>query len=93
VTGTARWYAPFALQIVAINNKVSTAADQNILITIKKNGTSVKTGSIAASALSSTVTSPEFTMAEGDYITVDITQIGTTNKGENLVVQFKYKQT
>jgi hypothetical protein len=93
VTGTARWYAPFNLQIIAINNKVSVSADQNILITIKKNGVSTKTGSIASGALSSTVSSPEFTMSEGDYITVDITQVGTANKGENLVVQFKYKQT
>jgi len=29
---------------------------------------------------------------EGDDLTVDVTDIGTTNKGEDLVVQFKYKQ-
>ena len=32
-------------------------------------------------------------MNAGDYLTVDILTIGTTNKGEDLVIQFKYKQT
>lgn len=93
VTGTARWYAPFDLLVTGINTKVSSAADANISIEIKKNGTVVKSDSILAGQFSSVVSAPEFSMAEGDYITVDVTSIGTTNKGEDLVVQFKYRQT
>lgn len=93
VTGTARWYAPFALQVTSITAKVSTVADGAISFAVKKNGSSVKTGSITAGQSSASVSSPEFSMAEGDYITLDVTAIGTTAKGENLVVQFKYIQT
>jgi len=32
-------------------------------------------------------------MTEGDYLTVDVTSIGTTAPGEDLVVQIKYKET
>jgi hypothetical protein len=93
VTGTARWYAPFNLLVNGITAKVSSSADADISIEIKKNGTVVKSDSILAGQFSSVVSAPEFSMAEGDYITVDITSIGTTNKGEDLVVQFKYRQT
>lgn len=93
VTGTARWYAPFDLQVTGINTKVSSSADSNISIAIKKNGSTVKSSSILAGQFSSIVSAPEFSMVEGDYITVDVTSIGTTNKGEDLVVQFKYRQT
>jgi len=93
VTGTARWYAPFDLQVTGINTKVSSSADSNISIAIKKNGSTVKSSSILAGQFSIIVSAPEFSMVEGDYITVDVTSIGTTNKGEDLVVQFKYRQT
>jgi len=93
VTGTARWYAPFDLLVTGINTKVSSSADSNISIEIKKNGSTVKSNSILAGQFSSVVSAPEFPMVEGDYITVDVTSIGTTNKGEDLVVQFKYRQT
>ncbi len=93
VTGTARWYAPFDLLVTGINTKVSSSADSNISIEIKKNGSTVKSSSILAGQFSSVVSAPEFSMVEGDYITVDVTSIGTTNKGEDLVVQFKYRQT
>jgi hypothetical protein len=93
VTGTARWYAPFNLLVNGITAKVSSSADADISIEIKKNGTVVKSDSILAGQFSSVVSAPEFSMAEGDYITVDVTSIGTTNKGEDLVVQFKYRQT
>jgi hypothetical protein len=93
VTGTARWYAPFNLLVTGITAKVSSSADADISIEIKKNGTVVKSDSILAGQFSSVVSAPEFSMAEGDYITVDVTSIGTTNKGEDLVVQFKYRQT
>ena len=93
VSGTARWYAPFDLLVTGINTKVSSSADSNISIQIKKNGSTVKSSSILAGQFSSVVSAPEFPMVEGDYITVDVTSIGTTNKGEDLVVQFKYRQT
>jgi len=89
-TGTVRWYAPFNLVVTETNAKVSTAADGAIGITVNKNGSSAQTFNISASATSGSGGS--FTMSSGDYLTVDVTSVGTTNKGEDLVVQFKYKQ-
>jgi hypothetical protein len=93
VTGTARWYAPFALEMQTIKGKLGTAADGVVGVVIKKNGISEKTLAITTGQTSADVSSPTFTMTEGQYLTVDITSIGTTNKGSDLVVQFKYRRT
>ena len=59
-------------------------------LTIRKNNVSTKTGTIPAGQTVTTISSPSFTMAEGDYITLDISSVGITDKGEDLVVMFKY---
>ena len=94
-TGTARWYAPFNLTIADVIPKLRVAADATVTILVKKNGTMVSTINVAANTTTIDVTGGYSTwnMVEGDYLTVDVTTIGTTNKGEDLVVQFKYKQT
>jgi len=94
-TGTARWYAPFNLTISDVIPKLRAAADATVTILVKKNGTMVSTINVAANTTTIDVTGGYSTwnMVEGDYLTVDVTTIGTTNKGEDLVVQFKYKQT
>ena len=90
VTGSARWYAPFNLTITDIKPKLSTSADASVALTIRKNNVSTKTGTIPAGQTVTTISSPSFTMAEGDYITLDISSVGITDKGEDLVVMFKY---
>lgn len=91
-TGTARWYAPFPLSIVSTSAKLSTAADSSVTLNIRKNNVIIQTLIIISdSILSSSNTS--FVLAEGDYITVDVASVGVAAKGENLVIQFKYKQT
>ena len=91
-TGTARWYAPFPLSIVSTSAKLSTAADASVTLNIKKNNIVAQTLIITnGGILSSSNTS--LALNEGDYITVDVATIGLAAKGENLVVQFKYKQT
>lgn len=91
-TGTARWYAPFDLQIFSISPKLGTAADDTVTIDVNKNGSSAETFSFAASATTATVTDQTIDLNEGDYITIDVDAIGSTNKGEDLNIQFKYKK-
>ena len=92
-TGTARWYAPEDLDIIDIVPRISTAADANVSIRVNKNGVSQKTATIPTGSTTVVVSSPAFSMTEGQYITVDVTAIGTDSKGENLNVLFKYKLT
>ena len=89
-TGTARWYAPFNLSITEIDAKLSTAADSAVTLVIKKNNSTNQTLNILANSTS--ITGSAIALDEDDYITVDITTVGNVAKGENLVIQFKYKQ-
>jgi len=93
-TGTARWYAPYNLATNSIKAYVETApVGSAISITVNKNGTSAATPSISAGATSATEITNPITMSEGDYLTVDITAVGSTTAGENLNIVFKYKRT
>ena len=89
-TGTARWYAPFNLQINSIVAKLGTAADGTVTVDVNKNGSSAETFSFSASATTATVGDQNITMNEGDYLSIDVDAIGTTAKGKDLIVQFKY---
>ena len=90
-TGTARWYAPFDLSIISISAKVSVAADGPVTLVVRKNNTTNQTFSIPTGTLVGNGST--MAMSEGDYITLNVTTVGSVAKGENLVVQFKYKQT
>ena len=94
-TGTARWYAPFGLTMVDVVPFLGTAADANVSVTVKKASTTVSTFSITAGQLTTDVTGSNstWTMISGEYLTVDVTAVGTTSKGKDLVVQFQYRQT
>lgn len=93
-TGEARWYAPYNIATNSIKAYVETApVGSAISITVNKNGSSAATPSISAGATSATEITTPITMSEGDYLTVDITAVGSTTAGENLNVVFKYKRT
>lgn len=93
-TGTARWYAPYNLATNSIKAYVETApVGSAISIDIKKNGTSAATPSISDGGTSATEITSAVTMNAGDYLTVDITAVGSTTAGANLNIVFKYKRT
>ena len=92
-TGTARWYAPFDCEITGISMKLRVAADDFVSMSVKRNDTAVRSDSILPGQLSSTIASPNFDLLEGQYLTVDVTAVGSNAKGEDLVVQFKYRET
>ena len=91
-TGTKRWYAPYNLQVTGITSRLGTAADATVGVDIKKNGVSEETYSFGANATTTTIADQTINMNADDYLTVDVTSIGTTNTGEDLYVQFTYKK-
>lgn len=93
-TGQVKWYAPRAMNILNVIISVGTApTGASIIVDVNKNGTTIfstqgNRPTIAASGTSDTSSVPDVTsVAAGDYLTVDIDQIGSTVAGANLVVQ------
>jgi plastocyanin len=93
-TGTKRWYAPRNIVVNKIIARVDTAASgSSINITINKvsgGTTTTKTMSIAAGSTKQEDTNPSFSLNADDYMTLDITQVGSGATGENLRVTFTY---
>ena len=91
--GSRRWYAPYNLSVNSVVANIVTSADANVIFAIKKNGIIAATITIATGQLTTTYTTP-FTMSSGDYLTISITQAGSSNNpGSELYVQLKYTQT
>ena len=93
LNGSARWYAPRALTIQSMTAYVQTApGGANLNLRVNKNGSSIATPTISAGATSGSLTGLTTTMNAGDYLTVDITQVGTTgSEGSNLSLVIVYK--
>jgi hypothetical protein len=93
-TGAKRWYAPRNIVVNKIIARVDTASTgSSINITINKvsgGNTTTTTMTIAAGDVKSENTSPNLSLNADDYLTVDITQIGSSTAGENLRLTFTY---
>lgn len=83
---------PFDLQIVGISANLGTTADNIVGIDVKNNGVSAKTVSFSPNITTTNIVAPFFTMNAEDYLTVDITSIGTNSVGQDLYLQFTYKK-
>jgi hypothetical protein len=91
--GTARLYLPSAYTLLDYRVSVGTApTGASLIVDINKNGTTLFTTqsarpTITASSFLASTTAPAITtFAAGDYITVDVDQIGSTVAGSDLVV-------
>jgi len=92
LTGTARWYAPRNITIKRIRGHLGTSATgASVEIAIKKNGSSITTLSIPDGQASASSTGLNLSVNEADYITVDITQIGSTVAGSDLNLVLNYQ--
>ena len=92
-TGTQRWYAPYNLTFTEISARVVENANDDIEIAILKNGTLLTglTIPVGLYIVSTTGGGQALTMNEGEYITVDLIQVGTVvQPGSDLYLQFKY---
>jgi len=90
-TGTHRFYVYFpsgaGRTVRAFWASVGTApAGQAINLRVNRNGSSMATFSIAAAANTSGRSAQNTRLTSGDYFTVDITQVGSTTVGRDLVV-------
>lgn len=92
--GTRRWYAPFAVTITSVKPRLAIIADRDVIFILKKNGENAVTMSIPSGQNTTTAyTSPPVNLAEGDYLTVSIIQVGTPSfPGTDLYVQIRYSQ-
>ena len=92
LAGTARWYAPRNITIKRIRGHLGTSATgASVEIAIKKNGSSITTLSIPDGQASASSTGLNLSVNEADYITVDITQIGSTVAGSDLNLVLNYQ--
>jgi hypothetical protein len=92
-TGAQRFYAPYACTIVQVRASVVTApTGASLIVDVNKNGVTIfgtqsARPTIAASSLTAVSGTPTVTtLAAGDYLTVDIDQIGSTVAGGYLTV-------
>jgi len=99
-TGTFRFYAQYALTLKEMEISVATApTGAAILADLNKNGTTVfstqsNRPTVAVSGnVGTTTTFNTTTLADGDYLTVDIDQVGSTVTGADLVVVIRYDRT
>lgn len=90
--GTTRWYAPYNLQISVIRARLGTAADGTVGLYLKKNAITQKTITISSSSTQATIADQTLSMNSGDYLTVDVTSVGTNLKGTDLYIQIGYKK-
>jgi hypothetical protein len=98
-TGAIRYRFPFAATIVGVSLAVSTApTGSSIICDVNKNGTTIFTTqanrpTILAGAFNTAteVTNMNITsIAAGDYLTLDIDQVGSTVSGSNLSAFIRY---
>lgn len=92
-TGKSRFYAPADFTIAAITVGCGTTpVGQSIVVDINKNGSTIYTDqatrpTISAGNYYALATTPNITsILEGDYITVDIDQVGLSFAGSDLTV-------
>ena len=90
-TGTIRWIAPNNINISSTRLTVGTSpAGSSLIATLNKNGTVIDTLTIAAGSSSDVNSGLSLAVSSGDYLTVDITQVGSTTAGSdlNLIVEY-----
>lgn len=98
-TGTHRFYLQKAHKILEVEASVGVApTGASLIVDVNKNGTTVHTtqgnrATIAASGFVDAATDVEVnTLADGDYLTVDIDQVGSTVAGEDLTVVIRLRR-
>lgn len=89
ITGKARWYPPQGLTLTWIEASVNTpSVGANIQLALKMNGITVSGAVVTINAGSNRSTRYNISQAvtTDDYISLDVTQIGTVTPGSDLSV-------
>ena len=89
-TGVARWYSPAEVTVNKVTAVVGTASQgQPITVVINSADVEKQTLKLAPGVTNFTNTTP-FDVDQYDYLTVDITGVGTTTTGKDLNIQVFY---
>jgi len=93
-TGTARNYIHVASTLTNVDLFVETApTGAAVTIDVLKNGTTAATITLPAGQTSDTGNTVSVSFAVGDYITIDITQVGSTSAGVGLYANLLFTPT
>ena len=88
--GGLRFYALAGGRIRQVHVSVGTApAGSGLTVRINRNGSSIGTVTIAAGDHTATFTPSPAGYSAGDYFTVDITAVGSSTAGSDLVVELQ----
>lgn len=93
LAGKARFYPANTISVVTVRAAVGTApVGANVVAQLKKNGTVVETITISNGANESGLItpSPALSLTSGDFLTVDVTQVGSSIAGSDLTVIIEY---
>ena len=91
VTGDVRWTAPKDINITSITGVVGTApVGSELIATVNKNGSVISTLNVPDGQTSDVNGSLNISVSANDYLTVDITQVGSTTAGSDLNVIIEY---
>lgn len=100
-TGVSRFRFPWAVTILGVTAAVNTApTGASIVLDVKRNGTSIFTTTANRPTIAignnATTTEPApdvSALNAGDFVTVDILQVGSTVAGSDLTVFIRYRRT
>jgi hypothetical protein len=94
--GTARLYFDVTQTVISVRASVGTSpVGASVIVDVRKNGTTLfptnpgNRPTIAPGAFTVTTVPDVVAFSAGDYLTVDIVQVGTTNPGADLTVQVR----
>jgi len=88
--GSARLYMTSTTTLNEVIAYIEIApSGGDVDLRLNKNGSSAATLTIADSSTTATIT-PNISFVSGDYITVDITSVGTSTAGTNLYMVLKF---
>lgn len=88
-TGQARWYPPANTEIKTIEGWLSEApSGAAVIAKVMKNGvTEIATVTIADGATTAAKQTVALVLLSTDYLTINVTQIGSTAPGKDLVIR------
>ena len=93
-TGTARWYPPGAATVTKLVARVNTAptgANMNLTLNKVSSGSTTTTSLVIAAGQTKVEnTSPSLSLGADDYLTLDVTQVGSTEAGRDLQLLIVY---
>jgi len=92
-TGVKRLYSARTYTLSSVDAHLATAASgASVTINIKKNNVVVATLSLGAGSTSSLSNAFSVGLTQGDYLTIDIAQIGSTTAGTDLYLTLTLTQ-